>query len=80
MADEFMYIPNDDILTPSLDNNLLMDRLYIQLNQPTNPNLMKFPNVVKPAKSFYYNSLGTSVITAQFPLPPCIKLNHIKCI
>ena len=49
MADKLLYIHNDDTqITPSIDYNLFLKRLYTQLNEPTNENLTKVPIVVKP--------------------------------
>ena len=44
MADEFMYIPNDDTqITPSVDNNKWLKRLDTQLNEPTKSKFTKSP-------------------------------------
>ena len=41
-----MYIPNDDT-----QNNPFWRRLDTQLNKPTNQNLLKVPEVVKPTNN-----------------------------
>ena len=47
-----------------------------------NQNSEKVPKVVKPTKKKrYYGTLGTSVKTAQCPLPSCeiaVNINHFK--
>ena len=49
MADELMYIANDDKQDcPSVDSNYWLKRFNTQLNDPTNQNSLKVPKVVKP--------------------------------
>ena len=57
---------------PSVDYNQRLKSLDNQLNDPTNQNSIKVPNVVKPKnKKRYYKTLGTSVINSPLspPLP-----------
>ena len=47
MGDILMYIPNDDTQNfSSVDYNQWLERLDTQINEPTNKNLIKVPEVV----------------------------------
>ena len=49
MADKLMFTPMIICkIKPSIDYNLRLKRLNIQLNKSTNQNSIKFPKVVKP--------------------------------
>ena len=51
MADKFMYIPNDDTHNyPFFRLQLVVEMSNTQLNETTNQNLIKVPNVIKPKK------------------------------
>ena len=43
-----MYIPNDYEITTFVDNRQFFKRLDTQPNEPTNPNSLKVPKIVKP--------------------------------
>ena len=45
MAEKLMYILK---ITHSVDYNKWLKRFNTQLNEPTNLNLIKVPNIVKP--------------------------------
>ena len=52
-------------ITPSVDFNLWLKRLYTQLNEPTNKYTLKVPKVVKPTnKKTLFKTLVTSVINS----------------
>ena len=58
MADELMYIANDDKQDcPSVDSNYWLKRFNTQLNDPTNQNSLKVPKVDMPTnkKTLLYN-------------------------
>ena len=57
------------IISPSVDNNPWLKCLDIQIDKPT----IKVHKVKQQINKHYYKALGTSVLTAQCPLPPCIK-------
>ena len=71
MVDKLMYIPNDDTqkITPSVDCNLWLKRLYTQLNKATNKNSIKVPKVVKPT---HKKTLNTSLIISLMSLHTCL--------
>ena len=48
MANKLMYIPNDYEITTFVDNRQFFKRLDTQLNEPTNPNSLKVPKIVRP--------------------------------
>ena len=48
MADNWMYFPNDDKITPSIDYNYLLKSFDTQPLKPTNQNSIKVPKVDKP--------------------------------
>ena len=50
MSQDLVYIPNYDTqnITPSVDYNQSLKRLDTQFKKPTNQNLIKVPEVVKP--------------------------------
>ena len=48
MADKLMYIHNNNTQNFfRVDNNQWLKRMNVQLNEPTNQNLIKVPKVVK---------------------------------
>ena len=56
MADELMYIHNDDTITPFVDYNLLLKCLHTKLNEPTVQKAIRVPKVVKPTKKTIYKT------------------------
>ena len=63
-----------DKTNPTVDYNQQFKRLNTQLNKLTNQNLIKIPKQTKNKKTFY-KTLGTSIITAQYPLMYLYFLN-----
>ena len=59
-------------INSSVDYNKWLKLLDTQLNEPTNQNSIKVTKVVKHMnkKALLDKTLGTSVITAQCPIPP----------
>ena len=59
-------------ITSSVDYNKWLKLLDTQLIEPTNRNSIKVTKVVKQMnkKTLLDRPLGTSVITAQCPIPP----------
>ena len=58
--------------TPSEDYNKRWTRLDTKLNKPTKK-IKKSHQSCWANKKLYYKTLGTSVITAQYPLPPWVS-------
>ena len=71
MADKLMCIPNDDKITPSLDNNYLWKRFDTKLNDPANQNSLITSKIRGPKKRLqiygsFYNYYLVKARTSYF--------------
>ena len=65
MADKLIYIPNNDTQNYSFYSLQCLQRLYTQLNIPTNHNSIKIPKAVKQRiTKRYFKNLFTSEINS----------------
>ena len=77
MADKLMCNLDDDAQNKSFSRlQLMVKRLYTQLNEPTNQNSIRSPKLVSQKIKHYNKTLGTSVINSPCPLPPLIVIQR----